>query len=437
MKILIVANAFPPLNSIGSLRPYSWAKYWSLVGHEICVLTSEKNAASGWLDLAIEPEVEKRIRIVAIPFLVFRRKSKPAGASAGNTMTGNGLKAARLLVRFLRKNIFGSFLDSRYFWISPSIKAGEKIYREWKFDLIVSTYDPPAAHIIASHLNKQLGVPWAADYRDLWAGSHIEKPIFPLDSLERWLENRTIKDAMLLSTVSDQLRNQLAERFPQPVVAVENGFDEDDFKTDVKSYEFPPDGCKRILYTGKINRGRQFPEPLFEALAILRRQEKIKKGEIEVLFCGQWLEHLPDLIRRYELEDFVSVLGFLDHRTIISMQRAADLLLFLDFNAQGLDGILTGKLFEYMAAGRPVLGIGMDETKAPARLIHEAGIGISFGFDAIPIAEFLDKYIKGSAVPFHPDQEVINRYSRRKMAEKLLQNITSRLEEQAQRIEAG
>jgi glycosyltransferase involved in cell wall biosynthesis len=428
MKILIITNAFPPLNSIASLRPYSWAKYWSEAGHEICVLTTEKTSSSGWLDLKMDPEVVDRIRVVSVPFFVFRNKPKKETKNeVGSIKTDEKIQFARQIVRMLRKNVFGSFIDSRLFWIRPAVRKALEIYETWKYDLIISTYDPPAAHIIASQVHQRLCVPWAADYRDLWSGSHIEKPVFPLDRLEKILENRTMQGAFLLSTVSEKLREQLATRFSQTVVTIENGYDEDDFRRFETPFEFPSDGCKRILYTGKINKGKQDPSPLFQALTDIQRQGKISPGRLEVLFYGQWLEHLPELIAKYDLRAYVKVLGFGERETILGMQKAADFLLFLEFNATNVDGILTGKLFEYMAAGRPILGIGMDENKATARLIHEAGIGVTFDRDPDPIAEFLESFINGKAAPYHPNHEVIQRYSRRKLAEKLLHEIVKNL----------
>ncbi|MHC1784029.1 MAG: glycosyltransferase family 4 protein [Anaerolineaceae bacterium] len=428
MKILIITNAFPPLNSIASLRPYSWAKYWSEVGHEICVLTTEKTSSSGWLDLKMDPEVAARIRVVPVPFFVFRNKTlNKTETGMLSAKTGGRFQFARQVVRWLRKNVFGSFLDSRMFWIKPAVCKALEIYATWKFDLIISTYDPPAAHIIASQLHWRLGVPWTADYRDLWSGSHIEKPVFPLDRIEKSLEERTMKGAFLLSTVSDNLRDQLKTRFHQPVVTVENGYDEDDFRRIETTFEFPLDGCVRILYTGKINKGKQDPTPLFQALAALQRQEKISPGQLEVLFFGQWLEQLPEMIAKSGLWDYVKVMGFMERETILRMQKAADLLLFLEFNWPGVDGILTGKLFEYMAAGRPILGIGMEESKATARLIHEAGIGTTFNRDPEPIAEFIESFLNGKAAPYYPNPKVIQRYSRRKLAKKLLHEITDNL----------
>jgi glycosyltransferase involved in cell wall biosynthesis len=427
MKILIITNAFPPLNAIASLRPYSWAKYWSEAGHDICVLTTVKTSSSGPLDLEMEPAVAARVRVVETPFLVFRGGfGKESGSRPTSSQAGASLQLARKLIRWLRKNIFGSFLDSRMFWIAPAVREALKIYKTWKFDLVVSTYDPPAAHIIAARLHRRLDVPWAADYRDLWADSHLEKPIFPLDRLERLLENRTMSGATMMSTVSEALRSQLMVRFSQPVITVANGYDVEKSLPGESSF-FPQDCCKRIIYTGKVYQGRQNPTPLFQALADLRDKGNCPPGKVEVIFFGQLLDHIPRLISKYRIGDMVNLMGFRNRRTILRIQKEADLLLFLDYCAPAVDGILTGKIYEYMAAGRPVLGIGMDESKAAARLIHEAGIGVTFGCDPVPIASFLLDWINGAVVPYNPDPEVIRRYSRRRLAEKLLHEILSAL----------
>ncbi len=425
MKILIITNAFPPLNAIASLRPYSWAKYWSEAGHEICVLTTAKTSSSGSLDLEIEPAVAARVRVVEVPFLIFRGESeKVAGHRPVSSQQVAGIQLARKLVRWLRKNIFGSFLDSRMFWIAPALREALEIYKTWEYELIVSTYDPPAAHIIASRLHHRLGVPWAADYRDLWADSHLENPIFPLNRLERSLENNTISGAIMMSTVSEALRSQLIARFHQPVVTIANGYDEEDSLVEASAF-FPEDGCKRIIYTGKVYQGRQDPVPLFTALADLKDRGLCPPGKVEVIFFGQLLDHIPHLISKYRISDMVKLMGFRNRKTILQIQKAADLLLFLDYHAPGVDGILTGKIYEYMAANRLVLGIGMDENKAAARLIHEAGIGVTFGRDPGPIADFLYDWINGGVVPYNPNLEVIRRYSRRRLAEKLLREIFS------------
>jgi glycosyltransferase involved in cell wall biosynthesis len=423
MKILIITNAFPPLNAIASLRSYSWAKYWSEAGHDICVLTTVKTSSSGALDLEMEPAVAARVRVVEVPFLVFRRRGeKEPGRRITRSQAGAGIQLARKLVRWLRKNIFGSFLDSRMFWIAPALREALEINKTWKFDLIVSTYDPPAAHIIAAQLHRRLAVPWAADYRDLWADSHLERPIFPLDRLERLLEDRTMSGAIMMSAVSEALCRQLKSRFHQPVIVAENGYDENESLEEEPIFS-QGDGCKRIIYTGKVYQGRQDPAPLFQALADLKDRGCCPPGKVEVIFFGQLLDHIPRLISTYKIGDLVKVMGFRRRGTILRIQKEADLLLFLDYSAAGVDGILTGKIYEYMAAGRPVLGVGMNENKAAARLIHEAGIGVTFGRDPGPLADFLLDWINEANVPYNPNPEVIRRYSRRRLAEKLLREI--------------
>ncbi|MGI6455392.1 MAG: hypothetical protein ACOX5R_07165 [bacterium] len=145
---------------------------------------------------------------------------------------------------------------------------------------------------------------------------------------------------------------------------------------------------------------------------------------IEVHFYGHYLIGLEDLIKRYSLNENVYVHDNKPFEEILKVQQNADVLLFLDWCDPNYPGILTGKLFEYIASGRPILCIGKAKDTCAGKLIEELGVGVSCGDDVEMIEEFLLHIIKnGKWLHYNPDIEKIEYYSRENQVKRLIKII--------------
>lgn len=436
MRILIISTFFPPLNSIASLRPYSWAKYWTQAGHDVTVLTTEKPHLSVNLNLP-----NNGFKIIDIPgphFLQTLKKDYQTTVTATTLKTSEShqpnrhqsieYKIKQKLAQgfnFIRQKtgIFSScrMPDFADFWIRPAIKAARK---EKPWDLIVSTAGPYAVHIVAASLKKSgHAKSWIADYRDTWSNSCVYPGLFPFNFIEKILEKRLLRHADAITTVSEPYASLFASQYKNKKVAtIENGFDPCDLENIDPGPIFPNDNKLRIVHTGTIY-SRRNPVPLFEAIALMKQKPAAKTllDKLEVLFVGPNQAEVPSLIQKYGVGDYVKLCGFVSRQDALRMQRDAHHLIFLPWNDPASDGVLTGKLFEYLYSRTPIMAIGANALEDSQKLILEAKAGAIFTTSSEIIKFLEDRIIKSSKVKNTIDAELLKRYDRRLLAIKLLQ----------------
>lgn len=440
-RILIISAYFPPYPSVASLRPYSYAKYWAKMGHEVTVLTTKKyDSDSADLVLPIDKFDVVEVSYCDIKYKVakalgmFRPERKSHSCDVGSKpideQNGQSLNRSFRGGKFLKKlrNISGRLLtdripDYRDPWIIPAIRRAKALIRSRDIQWIFSSYAPPSSHIIAGMLRKEYACRWIADYRDLWLENVVWVGKWPFTILEKWLENKYVGGcADIITTVSQPLAEILRNKFKTPVYVIENGYDEEDYDK-----HFPPyfaERKKRIIYTGTLWPGRRDPSPLFAAISSLANESmKIRAmmdHGIEVLFFGAESEWLNKLIGNHGVQRWVKYKGIVGGKDIRRIQSQADVLLFLE-NGEA-DGILTGKLFEYLAAQRPILGVGVSSKTTAGSLMENAGVGLAVDSDVAKIRHVVMNLLEGhDPFPISPNEGVIGQYTRKKQAARILE----------------
>ncbi len=385
MKILIVAVYFPPQNSVASLRPYSWAKYWSRAGHDITVLTTKKHGHS---TDSPYPFTGFEVREVELPFFNRLRSTLGKENTAKVSTSKNTIKAMLLSPFLDRVNQFIQYLQKKFgipnycrmpdltdLWVSPAYNA---VVNE-KWDLVVSTAWPYPVHQIAYRLRKNgLAKKWIADWRDIWIGNHLYPGLFPFTLVETYLEKRWMKAADAITTVSEPLAEILRARHGYKVSVIYNGFDPEDYENLPPEKAYPQDGVFRIVYTGSIYPGWQDPSPLFEAISTMKKEGRISPDRLQVIFYGNNADMSP-LASNFNIAEYVQYGGFTPRQQALHYQRDADALLFLEFESKNLQGILTGKLFEYLFAGPPILSMGVGMESYADSVLKETRRGEAFG----------------------------------------------------------
>ncbi len=436
MRILIIATFFPPQNSIASLRPYSWAKYWAAEGHEVTVLTTKKNAGEV-MDIAFSREGFRILEVEQPKLISFVRGqycqtlhqpqelSKRAQPKRGFRVRSVLFKAFDYLRH--RFGIFSScrFPDFTHLWVKPACQFIKGLGEKW--DLVVSTAGPYPVHMIAHEL-KRIGIAqkWAADYRDLWVQNHIYKGMFPFTFFEKRLEKRLLQSADLVTTVSEPLAKTLRLHYPWvPVEVIENGFDSSDLENLSEDRFFEQDGKWRLVHTGTIYPGARDPSPLFKAVAELRDDPLNCHllDKLEMVFVGRALGNLSELVQRYGVASWVQT-GYYSRQDVLRMQKEAHALLLLsDATAQG-EGMFTGKVFEYLFSGTPILAVGMAQENVAAKLITESGAGLVVGCEVEKIIRYLcEKLADVKKTKIVLPANVLGRFERKALAGQLLQFI--------------
>jgi glycosyltransferase involved in cell wall biosynthesis len=376
------------------------------------VITFARHAFDGALDLRRDLA---GMRVHEVPYLPLASASR---ASQGSIARWEAFKTATRRLRFS----MGVFGDPRLLAYRPMLRMGAQICAERRFDVIVATSPPEVAFVVARALARRFRIPWVADFRDLWFRDMLLYRSRLAEQLSGPLNRWLVKTASVLVTVSEGLQHRLSRYLGREVVLSYNGF-----------FSEPPgplptaaaDGKKRIVYTGRLYPGKRDPEPLLRALASLRASAPEAYRAIAVDFYGFDDPWLRGLIARHGVEDCVRLRGFVPYRESIALQKAADMLLFLDWTEPSAEGVLTGKLFEYLGSGRPILSVGRRRDSEAARLIAGAGAGCTLTEDH-EIAEYLRRL---ASSPRPPDiaPAALQRFSRERQAAELLDAIVARV----------
>jgi glycosyltransferase involved in cell wall biosynthesis len=244
------------------------------------------------------------------------------------------------------------FPDRAVGWIPFAVAAAIRAHRKRPFDAIISSAMPGSVHVVASLLEKKLGLPWLADYRDLWSGNpYADEPPWR-EKLLRKLEKRTLRRALRLTTITDALASSLSAVHGRNVATIPNGFD----STEWNAVPFAKPDLFRIVHAGSLYDGRRNAEPLFAQLGALRWEGVIP--ELRVDFYGPNPGNLIELARRNGIEDSVRYRGVIEREDVMREERSCSLLLIIQNNDPRTTSEYGSKIFEYQAAGTLILAVG-------------------------------------------------------------------------------
>lgn len=411
-KVLIISYYFMQREEVATVRLQGLAKYLPYYGWEPVVLTVLSNQRQ-----ASECEV------YATQYSDLTKKIKELlGLSVDST-----LKEQLNLPTYKNKNTLIDLLlkiyeeiyaypDTMKGWYKFAVDKGEEILSRRKFDAVISSSGPATAHLIAGKLIEKRNMAWIAEFRDLWTQNHYVKYGPVRKHFEKKLEYRTLLPASALVTVSEPLAFKLKTLHQgKSVYAVPNGFDPKIINTgNPLSEDF------KIVYTGRLYKGKQDTVPLLKVLSELSLNSDINLKDVKVDFYGHdegWLNRDVD---KYGFNNVVSMKGMIPREEAIQKQRESQILLLLGWNDPREKGVYTGKLFEYLAAKRPIISIG-----PPGCVIEEllnktkAGIHVTNSDQLKTIIKKSYREFKSAGeVSYHGIQDEIDKYSHLEMAKK-------------------
>jgi glycosyltransferase involved in cell wall biosynthesis len=380
------------------------------------VLTSEKRDFDHPLDLQL-PELDG----VVVKELIY---SALPGARRGRALPGFVVNFLKWVRRKADRRL-GIVLDPRDGWAKQGLAEAESLAEG--ADVVVSTFGPRAAHEIAAHLKaRDPNLFWVADYRDLWSQNFLRNWSWRARHKERRRELACVASADLVTTVSDELAASLDGLLGRGVHVVSNGFDEaaDARLQPASDSRFARSGPLVIAYTGIVHEPWQDPAPLFKAIALLRDEGALQAGDLLVEFYGGRSNTVVAKASKAGVQDFVRCLGHVTRDAALSRQQSAGALLLLENGAPEARGILTGKVFEYLAARVPIVSVGGMPTSAAGRTLSYCCSGISAGVEPERIAVVLRELLSGHHPPwFAPQEGRIMEFSRQYQACKMLDLI--------------
>jgi glycosyltransferase involved in cell wall biosynthesis len=446
-KVLILSYWYPPKNVIGAIRLVKFAKFLPEFGWEPIIVTVEPRTNlythSGTLDDELKIGRVYRLKDWSLNELVYSfaqgiRRLVPAKRRKHETARDGHISselARNPTLSFLYRQII-CFPDECFLWRFLGSSKISQIVDQEKPDLILSSSLPNTVHWIASKMHKRFEIPWVADFRDLWTQNPYFERIGLLKGIERRLEKRVLNHADSMITISEDLRAQLGSHYDQEIHVIPNGFDPSDLEKygehNATNKELESRKDKLVItFTGSIYPEKRDPSPLFEALILLQENgEDIR--DIELHFYGKRQEFVRYLVQqRYGLlKDLIVLHGEVSREKALMAQVESDALLLIEWTDPKAKGVYTGKLFEYLATGKPILSIA-PINGAIHNLIEDTGAGLN-SIDPTEIMQTLKGWIEEfrSHRKIEPtlDNTKIEKFNRRNQTERLAQILDDLLQ---------
>ena len=398
------------------------------MGHEVVVVTTYKLEKDGNLDYF--PKGIDSLNVIEIPYFPYYKAKKREAIRLGDK--NHRFKTDGSMNRFLNKlsKLRAAHLPlplHKIFWIFPALRRIKDLQSQLTFDVIISLFSPFSAHIIAYFVRKNYPVFWIADYRDLLIGNHFDTPKWPFSKIIKSIEKFFLKKSDLVTTVSVPLQAELKKYLKKPVAVVENGFDKEIETTEFKNSSKKNNG-KNLVYTGTLYPQKQDPTPLFRALKQFMNNDPQNKTDLNILFFINEIRmnYLEDLAIKYGVKKLVAISSFVPRPLSLRLQKDAEALIFFDWNDSSEKGVTTGKIYEYIASGTPIISIGGNRNSIPNRIIQKTQTGICLGNDHKEIEKILYNIAKGDGISISPNKKEIDRYHSRNIAKRFEREIYKR-----------
>jgi glycosyltransferase involved in cell wall biosynthesis len=351
-RLLLVTMYFPPAAGGGVQRALKLATHLPELGIETHVLTPDDAKWHQRDENEPLPALARvhRCRYVG-PRMQLRGRELHGSRGLERIATEGQLLLRRLLVP-----------DAAAPWLLTAIPAALRIVRRCRIDAVLTTSPPDSLHLLGAAVRAATGVRWIADLREsIEASPFRHREVRGERSVARLVAGRADAIVVVTAPIAAELR-RLRPR--GPVEVIENGCDLEDF--DGLSYH--PGERFRITHTGSFLDFRD-PRPFLRALA---RSD----NSIVARFVGDFRPADLAYAEQLGVADRLELLPFLPRRRSLALQRDSEALLLLVADAAGRgQAVLTGKLFEYLAAGRPILAAAPPDGEAAA-LVRETGSGL-------------------------------------------------------------
>ena len=435
-RLLIITYYWPPTGGSGVQRWVKFSKYLPEFGWQPVVYTPE-NPEQLARDESLLKDIPACAEVIKThisePYEIYRRLTGGKAGQEVNPVNAQRKSWKQRLSLWIRGNCF--IPDPRVGWVRPSVRFLKKYLREHPVDAVVTTGPPQSVHLIGLRLKKELGLRWIADFRDPWTEMFYYKHLglsAAADRRHRRLEQAVLDGADKIISVSPPVAADFQARTKTPVVLITNGFDESDFRGESPCAGVVEPGCpgiSRAIFSGSGKPGPQArrdeirlvhtglfaadgnPLNLWDALAERCEADPDFRARLQIRLAGKVDAAVTDAIRARGLGDNLVELGYLPHDETVREQLEADFLLLPLRREPEYAKVLPGKIFEYLAARRPVLGIGQEDGAADS-VLRDAAAGEMFDWNKKEeLLAFLDAE--------HPQAAGIEKYTRRALTERL------------------
>lgn len=422
-KVLIITYYWPPSGGAGVQRWLKFVKYLREYGWEPVIYTPS-NPEYPVIDETLLKDIPVGVEVIRTPIWEpYEFYKKITGKKSTTKINSGFLNHKRTpgiiekLSVWIRGNLF--IPDARKFWIKPSVRYLISYLQSHHIDAIVSTGPPHSMHLIAFALKARLNIPWLADFRDPWTDIDYYRDMkisAYADKKHKNLELKVIKGCNSMVVVSSDMKANYEMMGGNNVNLITNGFDADDM--DVQ--EVVRDTKFSISHIGTLPPSVNL-KGLWQVLADLSDSLPGFGNNLDIKLIGKVDNSVTDDILAFNLANQFTRIEYVTHdKAALLMKQSAILLLAINKDSPNAKGILTGKFFEYLASGRPILAIGPSDGDL-ARILKESEAGFISEYDNLEqikkiVLMHYEKYLNND---LKNSPKGIDKYSRKNLTAEL------------------
>lgn len=376
IKALIITYYWPPAGGSGVQRWLKFVKYLRNFDIEPIVYTVE-NPEYVFNDNSLLIDIPKNLEVLKQPIwepykmanlFSSTKKTESAGFLTKQKSVLGSLK------NYIRANYF--IPDARVFWIKPSVNYLNNYIKNNKVDILISTGPPHSMHLIANQLKKDTGIKWIADFRDPWTDidyfHHL--PLTHKSKKKHFkLEQEVLKNADEVIVVGKSMKNAY-QHSSENIHVITNGYD-----TELIQGNCSLDTKFSITHVGLMNADRNH-NFLWNVLSEIAAEDKDFENDLEIKLVGKVDESVIQSITKVGLINNLQIIPYLPHDEVIKCQMESQVLLLSINNVPAAKGIITGKVFEYLQAKRPILAIAPSDGDL-AEILKSTKAGNIIDFD--------------------------------------------------------
>ena len=418
-KVLIITYYFPPAGGPGVQRWLKFIKYLPDFKIQPIVYIPE-NPTYPIIDEDLVQEIPTQVivlkRKIMEPYSMasFFSKNKTKKISSGIIPTTNKQSSFDKIALWIRGNLF--IPDARVLWVNPSVSYLKKYILENEIDTVITTGPPHSLHLIGLKLKNQIPIRWIADFRDPWITIGYHNKLKLSQSAmgkHEILESKVLNNADEILVTSKSTKLEFQKKTTQPIHVITNGYDIENVSKQALDKSFS------LAHIGSFLSERN-PYLLWQCLSELVKEIPSFAEHLELKLIGTVSNDILETIQSYNLNEFVNHLGYVSHQEALIQQRKSQILLLIEINSKNTISIIPGKLFEYMASGRPIVAIGPLGSDF-SEIINQTNTGTFFDYSQ---KETLKSAILSAYNSFLEGKLQVNAvgleaYSRKKLTERL------------------
>ncbi|HRG60050.1 MAG TPA: glycosyltransferase [Bacteroidia bacterium] len=420
-KVLLFTYYWPPSGGAGVQRWLKFCKYLPEFGVEIKVITvDEAQASYPVLDQSFQKDISPTLEIFKTnsfePLNIYQKFSGREQVPYAGFANETNENWRHEISRFIRGNFF--IPDARRGWNKYAINAAKKLFNEQPFSTIITTSPPHSTQLIGIKFKQKFGVQWIADLRDPWTDIYYYSKMnhtFLAKKIDSDYERKVLEKADKIVVVSEFIKHLFLKKSnkinPDKIFVIPNGYDEEDFK----NLEFQKSTEQiTIAYNGTLSA--DYPiQSFIEAFKMVT--DKSNNLNIKIRFTGSVAEEVKQLIIK-NIPFHCDFIQHVSHKKSVEILMQSDINLLLIPDVANNEGILTGKLFEYLASKNPIICIGPKHGNAAA-IIEECKSGYTFDkSELLAISKYIDQLIQqvNNHKSIKIDNHLSEKYSRRNLS---------------------